>query len=118
MANSGEMHVDALLKQLAENLRRARRAAGLTQKELATKAGVGSGTIARIETRALDDLSLSTLVKLAAALDVAPCDLMPAITEPQTLETAADTTPLTLAAALFVGGGGLELLRVLPHTAL
>jgi len=50
-----------------EDLRRMRRNAGLTQKELAKKAGVSQSLIARIETRTVDP-RLSTLQKIVDAL--------------------------------------------------
>ena len=50
-----------------EELRRMRKNAGLTQKELAKKAGVSQSLIARIETRSVDP-RLSTLQKIVDAL--------------------------------------------------
>jgi len=50
-----------------EDLRRMRKNAGLTQKELAKKAGVSQSLIARIETRSVDP-RLSTLQKIVDAL--------------------------------------------------
>jgi len=50
-----------------EDLRRMRKNVGLTQKELAKKAGVSQSLIARIETRSVDP-RLSTLQKIVDAL--------------------------------------------------
>ncbi len=50
-----------------EDLRRMRKKVGLTQKELAKKAGVSQSLIARIETRSVDP-RLSTLQKIVDAL--------------------------------------------------
>jgi predicted transcriptional regulator len=61
---------------LKETLRRERRRAGLTQGELADKAGVGIATIARIETGDIDAPRVSTLRKLARALGVEVRDLL------------------------------------------
>jgi transcriptional regulator with XRE-family HTH domain len=61
---------------LASNLRTARRRTGMTQAELAEAAGVGSGTVARLELGG-EDPRLSTLQKLADALGVELGDLVP-----------------------------------------
>lgn len=61
---------------LKENLREARRRAALTQGELAEASGVGITTIVRIERGQIEEPRVSTLRKLADALDVAPADLL------------------------------------------
>ena len=61
---------------LASNLRTARRRAGMTQADLAEAAGVGAGTVARLELGG-EDPRISTLRKLADALDVELFDLIP-----------------------------------------
>ena len=60
---------------LKEKLRVERRRAALTQEELAKEAGVGIATIARIEAGEITEPRVSTLRKLAAALDLQPRDL-------------------------------------------
>jgi transcriptional regulator with XRE-family HTH domain len=60
---------------LREKLRTERRRAALTQEELAEKAGVGIATIARIETGDIEEPRVSTLRKLAHALEIEPRDL-------------------------------------------
>lgn len=52
------------LADLAEQLKRARREAGLSQAELAERAGVSRTTLARMETLARGDMSVSVLLKL------------------------------------------------------
>lgn len=54
---------------IGENLRRARFRAGLTQQELADKAGTTQTTVARIERDTVEP-EVTTIRKLAAALDV------------------------------------------------
>jgi transcriptional regulator with XRE-family HTH domain len=70
------------VKQLAQTLRDARIARGLTQRELAAHAGLGQNRLALIETGEVD-LRTSTLVQLARALDleliVAPLRVLPAV---------------------------------------
>jgi transcriptional regulator with XRE-family HTH domain len=60
------------LADMAEQLKLARQQAGLSQAELARRAGVSRTTLARMETLARGDMSLSALLKLleAAGYDV------------------------------------------------
>jgi transcriptional regulator with XRE-family HTH domain len=57
------------VKHLAETLREARLAQGLSQRELAARAGLGQNRLAPIEAGAVD-LRASTLVQIARALDL------------------------------------------------
>lgn len=60
------------LFEMAEQLKEARKQAGLSQAELAQRAGVSRTTLARMETLARGDMSVSLLLKLleAAGYDV------------------------------------------------
>ncbi len=60
------------LSDVAEMLKSARREARLSQDELAQRAGVSRTTVARMETLAKGDMSVSALVRL---LEVAGYDL-------------------------------------------
>jgi len=60
---------------IGENLKRQRFRAGLTQQELADKAGTTQTTVARIERDAVEP-EVTTIRKLAAALDVRIADLL------------------------------------------
>ncbi len=55
---------------IGKRVRRIRRSADLTQGQLAQRAGVNSGTLARLEQGGIQDPHFSTLEKLAGALDV------------------------------------------------
>ncbi|WP_419688092.1 helix-turn-helix domain-containing protein [Burkholderia theae] len=55
------------LADVGEMLREARRTAGLSQQELAERAGVARTTVARMETLARGDMSASALVRLLEA---------------------------------------------------
>lgn len=55
------------LSDLAVMLRDARHAAGLSQAELAQRAGVARTTVARMENLARADMSVSVLVRLLEA---------------------------------------------------
>ncbi len=55
------------LYDIAEMLKQARRETGLSQTALAQKAGVSRPTVARMETLAQADMSVSALVRLLAA---------------------------------------------------
>lgn len=52
------------LADVAEQLKRVRQEAGLSQAELADRAGVSRTTLARMETLARGDMSVSVLLKL------------------------------------------------------
>ncbi len=56
------------LSDVAQMLQSARRDAGLTQTELAQRAGVARTTVARMETLAKGDMSVSTLLRLLQAV--------------------------------------------------
>src|ERR1700730_14359588 len=64
-----------LKKSLARNLRRLRVARGLSQTELAAKAGSARPHLSRLENRTYDT-DLDTVSKLAAALGSEPLDLL------------------------------------------
>lgn len=55
------------LSDIAEMLRGARRDAGLSQEELAQRAGVARTTVARMENLSKGDMSVSALVRLLEA---------------------------------------------------
>ena len=63
------------MARLSDNIRNARRDAGMNQLELAKASGVGAATVARLEAGTQDDPRISTLRKLADALGVDPRDL-------------------------------------------
>lgn len=62
--------------QIADNLREVRIKKGLTQAQLAKKAGLNSNSYAKIE-RGKAQLKGVTLVKLLKALDAKPTDILP-----------------------------------------
>ena len=55
------------LADLAHDLREARQAAGLTQQELADRAGVNRLTVGRMENLSKGDMSVAALVRLLEA---------------------------------------------------
>lgn len=55
------------LSDVADMLKQARREASLSQEELAQRAGVSRTTVARMETLAKGDMSVSALVRLLEA---------------------------------------------------
>jgi len=57
------------IEEIAETLRSAREASGLSQRELSARSGVPQGHISKIENGAVD-LRLSSLVELARVLDL------------------------------------------------
>lgn len=62
------------LADVADVLRSVRREAGLSQEALAQRAGVSRTTVARMETLAKGDMSISVLLRL---LEAAGYDLKP-----------------------------------------
>lgn len=56
------------LQRLGKNLKKARRARGISQEDLADKTGLATSQIARIETGVLNT-TYSTLVTILKALD-------------------------------------------------
>jgi len=55
---------------IADSLRRIRKAKGFTQQKLAERAGVSMIVVTKVEQGATKDPAMSSLVKLADALDV------------------------------------------------
>jgi transcriptional regulator with XRE-family HTH domain len=66
---------DDLTKQVGEKIRTLRRAAGLTQDELAAQAEISGKHLGEIE-RGNDNVSLEYLERLAIALGVEPFELL------------------------------------------
>ena len=60
---------------LGTNLRRAREQAGLTQEEVAERSGVHATEVSRIEAGKRDP-RISTMKRLAKAVEVSPSDLL------------------------------------------
>ena len=58
-----------------KELARIRRKRGLTQQQLADKAGMDQGTISKIERDPAYNYTADTIAKLAAALNVEPAEL-------------------------------------------
>ena len=65
-------------EQFGVKLRRLRDAAELTQMELSNRTGLDMAEISRLE-RGLRDPRLTTIVRLAAGLDVDPAELVSGI---------------------------------------
>ncbi|MBX3585868.1 MAG: helix-turn-helix domain-containing protein [Ramlibacter sp.] len=68
----------ALVKSLAAELKARRAHLGISQEELAHRAGLGPLFVARVET-GKNQPSLTTFVRLAEALEAKPGDLMSAV---------------------------------------
>jgi transcriptional regulator with XRE-family HTH domain len=75
MDDADHIEIAGQIRAFGENLRRARRRAGLTQVQLSAAAPLDRAAISRLECgeRAPD---LSTLLRLSAALDTRPTDLL------------------------------------------
>lgn len=64
-----------LLNILCENLRRSRKARGVTQVDMAQRLGIKQSAYSEIE-RGVCSPTLTTIEKLASALSIAPADLL------------------------------------------
>ena len=64
------------MSNLAENLRRIRKAKGLTQEKLARLADLTNNTIIKIESGKNQNPTLDTLKKIARALEISVDDLI------------------------------------------
>ena len=82
---------DMLLPQMktCDKLKRYRRGNGLTQHELAQKAGVSQSAVAMIEAGRRPDPHPRTLAKLAEALGITAMDLLDDPGDPSTDSTPA-----------------------------
>lgn len=102
------------VQQLAQTLREARIARGLSQRELAERAGLGQSRLALIEAGGVD-LRTSTLVQLARALDLelllAPRRVLPAV---QSL-TESQPRPWQGAGRHSVRGTPIRVLRLIQR---
>ena len=77
------------MHDLARNLRAARRKRKLTQEEVAERSGVQQGEVSRIEAGKRDP-QVSTLLRIAEALEVSPGSLLDGIADSA---SAADPAP-------------------------
>ena len=59
----------------ADNLRRVRKEAGISQEELSIAASVHRTEVSQLE-RGLRIIRIDTLMKIAGALEVSPCELL------------------------------------------
>jgi transcriptional regulator with XRE-family HTH domain len=69
---------EAEIEVYAQNVVKARRAQHLTQEQVSDRSGVHVTEVSRIE-RGLRDPRVSTLIRLARALDVRPSQLLDGI---------------------------------------
>ena len=67
--------MDAIVERFGHNARSARHRLGLTQEELAARAGLAVVQVSRIE-RGAREIRLTTLVRLVRALEVSPTELL------------------------------------------
>jgi transcriptional regulator with XRE-family HTH domain len=92
-------------KKLGERIRARRLALGLTQEDVAKRAGITAVHVSRIE-HGEPDVSLDTMKRLAAALETTPADLLGGTIElsPKARDFAKlfDEAPPEVSAALLV----------------
>jgi transcriptional regulator with XRE-family HTH domain len=63
------------VRQFATNVVKARKAANLTQEQVSERSGIHVTEVSRIE-RGLRDPRMTTLIRMARALDVSPANLL------------------------------------------
>ncbi|HRN70083.1 MAG TPA: helix-turn-helix transcriptional regulator [Candidatus Woesebacteria bacterium] len=61
---------------IAKNIKRARKKLGLTQEQLAVKAGIPYATLSKIESGQVTNPTVSTLKKIADALNISVDDIL------------------------------------------
>ena len=64
------------MANIADNVRKARKKAGLSQDKLAREAGVAYNTVVKIESGENPNPTIDTLKKIASALEVDTGDLI------------------------------------------
>lgn len=88
MIDTVEIHQDRLYRFIGERLKRVRIEAGLTQAQLADRAGVLRSSIANAET-ARQKTPLHVLYRLCIGLEIETRSILPSnehVTEPQPIE--------------------------------
>ncbi len=76
MSTWGSGHRIGAMTPVEIRLRDARKAAGLTQAELAAKTGIDQGDLSRIENGKTGGMSLDVLDRLCKALKCQPGDML------------------------------------------
>ena len=67
------MDLENFYIEIGKNIKRCRKAAGLTQEQLAEKADISLDFMSKIEVN-ISKPGLKTIFKLAAALDISPAE--------------------------------------------
>jgi len=75
--------ISTATQQFGERVRAHRNALGLSQEALAAKSGVHWTFLGQVE-RGQRNLNLHNLLKLAAGLDIDPCELVKGLQAPRT----------------------------------
>ena len=73
--NRKKMNMRLVKKQIARNIRRRRAELGITQAELARRAGISVSEVSALESATREPLA-STLLKVASGLDWTPSDVL------------------------------------------
>jgi transcriptional regulator with XRE-family HTH domain len=79
-----------LARTLSQRIKRLRKAAGLSQQEVATRGDLSVSLVAKLEQGKKAAPRASTLLALARALDVTPGELLEDVTPPEDGEEAVD----------------------------
>lgn len=100
---------------LSEQIKQMREALGMTQSQLAQRAGISQSRLAQIEGNPDQDLQVSTLKKLSAALG---CHLLEALVPNQEISKTLDEKAGRVAAKLMrISSGNAALELQLPQKA-
>jgi len=81
------------MKRIGENIREARKAAGMLQKDLAEKIGIARTSIPGIEKGLLQSINIDTLNAISHATGIGPCYLLGCDIGEQAMEAIREHAP-------------------------
>jgi len=81
------------MKEIGQNIREARKAAGMLQKELAEKLDMAKTSVSWLEKGSLQSINIDTLNAISHATGIGPCCLLGCDTREQAMEAIREHAP-------------------------